>query len=88
MPADRRLQGQVDNPDGQAAGSSIIRERRHDMPKVVRCGDVMPGCTALMEGRDDAEVIRKVMEHAKSAHGMAAVPPDVADKVRAAIKIK
>ncbi len=58
------------------------------MPKVLRCGDVMPGCTVVLEGRDDAEVIRKATEHAKSAHGMATVPLDVANKVRAAIKMK
>lgn len=58
------------------------------MPKVLKCGDVMPGCTAVLEGRDDAEVMRKATEHAKSAHGMAAVPPDVANKVKTAIKTK
>jgi len=58
------------------------------MPKVLKCGDVMPGCAAVFEGRDDGEVIRKATEHAKSAHGMATVPSDVANKVRAAIKMK
>jgi predicted small metal-binding protein len=58
------------------------------MPKVLRCGDVMPGCAAVLEGRDDAEVMKKVADHAKSAHGMATVPPDVVNKVRAAIKTK
>jgi len=56
------------------------------MPKVLKCGDVMPGCATVLEGRDDAEVMRKAAEHAKSAHGMATVPPDVANKVKAAIK--
>lgn len=58
------------------------------MPKVLKCGDVMPGCTAVLEGLDDAEVIRKATEHAKSVHKMATVPPDVVNKVRAAIKTK
>ncbi len=58
------------------------------MPKVLRCGDVMPGCAIVLEGQDDAEVVRKATEHAKSAHGMATVPPDVVNKVRAAIKTK
>ncbi len=58
------------------------------MPKVLRCGDVMPGCAAVLEGRDDAEVMKKAADHAKSAHGMATVPPDVVNKVRAAIKTK
>jgi len=58
------------------------------MPKVLKCGDVMPGCAAVLEGRDDAEVMRKATEHAKTVHGMATVPSDVVNKVRAAIKNK
>jgi predicted small metal-binding protein len=58
------------------------------MAKVLKCGDVMPGCTAVLEGVDDTDVIRKVTEHAKSVHKMATVPPDVVNKVRAAIKTK
>ena len=58
------------------------------MAKVLRCGDLMPGCTAVIEGKDVAEVMTKGAEHAKTAHGMATIPPDVAQKVQAAIKDK
>ncbi|HEV8437172.1 MAG TPA: DUF1059 domain-containing protein [Methylomirabilota bacterium] len=58
------------------------------MAKVLRCGDLMPGCNAVIEGKDEAEVMAKGAEHAKQAHGMTAIPPDVAKKVQAAIKDK
>ena len=29
------------------------------MPKVLRCGDLMPGCNAVIEGKDEAEVMAK-----------------------------
>ncbi len=58
------------------------------MPKVIKCGDVVPGCKAVLEGQDDAEVLKKAAEHAKGAHGMATMPPDVANKAKAAIKFK
>ncbi len=58
------------------------------MPKVLKCGDVMPGCNAVLEGLDETEVMRKATEHAKAAHRMATIPPDVASKVKAAIKNK
>ena len=58
------------------------------MAKILRCGDLMPGCSAIVEGKDVAEVLAKAAEHAKKAHGMATIPPDVAAKVRAAIKDK
>jgi len=58
------------------------------MAKVLRCGDLMPGCSAVMEGKDVAEVMAKGAEHAKKAHGIATIPPDMVAKVQAAIKDK
>jgi predicted small metal-binding protein len=58
------------------------------MAKVLKCGDLMPGCNAVIEGKDVAEVMAKGAEHAKKDHGMAAIPPDVAARVQAAIKDK
>ena len=56
--------------------------------KQLRCGDLMPGCSAIIEGKDEAEVMQKGSEHAKKAHGMNQIAPDVAEKVRAAIRDK
>jgi predicted small metal-binding protein len=58
------------------------------MAKVLRCGDLMPGCNAVIEGKDEAEVMAKGAEHAKTAHKMTAIPPEMAAKVKAAIKDK
>ena len=58
------------------------------MAKILKCGDVMPGCSFVMEGQDVAEVMAKGAEHAKTAHGITTIPPDVAAKVQAAIKDK
>jgi predicted small metal-binding protein len=62
--------------------------RRLMMAKVLRCGDLMPGCTctAVVEGKDEAEVMAKAAEHAKTAHGMPAIPPEAVAKVRAVIR--
>jgi predicted small metal-binding protein len=54
--------------------------------KQLRCGDLMPGCSAVIEGKDVAEVMAKGAEHARKEHGMATIPPDVAAKVQAAIR--
>jgi predicted small metal-binding protein len=56
--------------------------------KVLRCGDLMPGCSFVAEGKDVAEVMAKGTEHAKRDHGMAVIPPDLVAKVQAAIKDK
>jgi predicted small metal-binding protein len=56
--------------------------------KILRCGDLMPGCSFVAEGEDVAEVMAKGAEHAKKDHGMAVIPPELAAKVEAAIKDK
>jgi len=58
------------------------------MSKVLRCGDLVPGCNTVIEGKDEAEVMTKGAEHAKTAHKMTNMPPDMAAKVKAAIKDK
>jgi len=58
------------------------------MAKVLRCGDLMAGCKAVVEGKDLDEVMTRAVEHAKRDHGMTTIPADVAAKVKAAIKDK
>ncbi len=58
------------------------------MAKVLNCGDLMPGCKAVIDGKDEAEVVAKGAEHAKTVHKMTTIPPDMAAKVKAAIKDK
>jgi predicted small metal-binding protein len=58
------------------------------MTKELRCGDVVPGCSTVIEGKDDKEVMAKAAEHAKNAHNLPAISPDLADKVQKAIHTK
>ena len=56
------------------------------MARRMSCRDVGPDCDFVARGESDEEVMGQVAEHARSAHGMEDVPPDVAEKVRAAIR--
>jgi predicted small metal-binding protein len=56
------------------------------MAKTLKCGDLMPGCAFVAEGADEAAVMAKAAEHAKTAHGLASIPAEVAAKAKAAIK--
>mgnify|MGYP001574371069 CR=1 FL=1 len=58
------------------------------MAKVLKCGDVMPNCYTVIEGKDEAEVIAKATAHAKTVHKMTVIPAGTAAKVKAAIKEK
>jgi predicted small metal-binding protein len=58
------------------------------MAKQLRCGDLMPGCNFVAEGKDVSEVMAKAAAHAKKDHGMMTIPPEVAKKAQAAIRDK
>jgi len=67
--------------------SASIRPRRC-LVKQLKCADLMPGCSFVAEGKDVSEVMAKTSQHAKQAHGMTTIPPDVAKKAQAAIRDK
>jgi len=58
------------------------------MAKQLRCGDLMPGCNFVAEGKDVSEVMAKAAAHAKKDHGMMTIAPEVAKKAQAAIRDK
>lgn len=53
--------------------------------KAFACGDVVPGCEARWVCSTDDEILHQVAEHARSAHGLTEVPPELVESVRAAI---
>jgi predicted small metal-binding protein len=54
--------------------------------KVLKCGDLNPGCSFEARGRDENEVLQKAAQHAKSEHGLANIPQEMMSKVRSAIR--
>ena len=46
----------------------------------------MKGCDFVARGTTEDEVMKKAAEHAKKAHGIDNVTPELAEKVKAAIK--
>jgi predicted small metal-binding protein len=56
------------------------------MARTMSCKDVGPECDFVARGATDEEVMGQVAEHARTAHGMEEVPPELAEKAMAAIK--
>jgi predicted small metal-binding protein len=54
--------------------------------KVLKCRDIGVACDWEGRGATVEEVMAKATEHAKKEHGMATIPPDMAAKVKAAVK--
>lgn len=55
-------------------------------PKHIACGDVVPGCEFTASAATEEELLAKVVAHAARAHGVTDVTPELAAKVKAAIK--
>jgi predicted small metal-binding protein len=56
------------------------------MAKIVRCRDVGVDCDFEARGTTEQEVMQQCVEHARREHGMKEIPPDLAMKVRDAIR--
>jgi predicted small metal-binding protein len=56
------------------------------MSKQISCNDVVSGCGFTASASSEAELVKQVAEHAASDHGVTEVTPELAAKVKAAIK--
>ncbi len=55
------------------------------MAKELRCRDLGMNCEFEAKGDTEEDVLRQASAHARSAHQIAEMPPELAAKVRAAI---
>lgn len=51
--------------------------------KQFACTNVVPGCDGVASGETEADVLAAVATHAREAHGMEDVPPEMVAAVRA-----
>ena len=56
------------------------------MEKVIRCKDVGFDCPGVIRAPTEEEAMRKAAEHARSAHGIREITPEIAAKVKSAMR--
>ena len=56
------------------------------MEKRIACNEIMPGCAFTATAATEEELMRKVMAHASQAHGITELTPELAAKVKSAIR--
>jgi predicted small metal-binding protein len=54
--------------------------------KHMACSDIVPGCTFTAEAETEGELLQKVATHAREAHGIEEVTPDLLAKVKSKIR--
>lgn len=52
------------------------------MTKVLKCGDLNPGCEFEARGNSEGEVLQAAAKHAKAKHGLSNIPPEMLLKAR------
>jgi predicted small metal-binding protein len=57
-----------------------------NMAKVVSCKDVGVDCDFVIRGETTEDILQQAAEHARTVHNMTEIPPDVAEKLRGAIR--
>ena len=56
------------------------------MAKVLTCREVGMDCDFVARGSSEEEIMAKAAQHAKQDHGFESIPPEVVEKVKAAIR--
>jgi len=57
-----------------------------DKAKYIACAEIVPDCSFTATADTDQELMQKVAAHAAHDHGITEVTPELAAKVKAAIK--
>jgi predicted small metal-binding protein len=63
-----------------------LRGEETPMAKAIRCRDVGVDCDFEATSETVDDLMRQCAAHAKSAHGMDQIPPELAAKVQSAIR--
>jgi predicted small metal-binding protein len=73
---------------GISRGERRITMSSSEKPRLKRvaCADIVPGCPFTAQASTEQDLMEKVAAHAAHDHGVAEVTPELAAKVKAAIK--
>jgi predicted small metal-binding protein len=58
------------------------------MSKEIACNDVVAGCGFVATAGSEEELLEKTARHAEHDHGVREITPELAAKVKAAIKTR
>lgn len=56
------------------------------MAKVLHCRDVGFDCEGVIRGDTEDDVMQQAAQHARDAHGMEEVTPEIAEQIRSKIQ--
>ena len=57
-----------------------------DEAKIIACAEIVPECPFTASAATEEELLQKVAAHAAHDHGITEITPELAERVKAAIK--
>jgi len=54
--------------------------------RLFECGTLVPGCEWHTRANDDAEIVRRVVEHMRNAHGETVIRENMVENIKARIR--
>lgn len=57
-----------------------------DEAKIIACAEIVPECPFTASAATEDELLQKVAAHAAHDHGITEITPELAERVKAAIK--
>jgi predicted small metal-binding protein len=54
--------------------------------KSFECGSLVPGCNWHTRAEEDAEIVRRAVEHLRTAHGEDVIRPNMVDNIKSRIR--
>jgi predicted small metal-binding protein len=56
------------------------------MAKILRCGELVTGCDAVIRGETEEEILRQASDHSRSAHNVREIPKGLRKKIHRLIR--
>jgi predicted small metal-binding protein len=63
-----------------------VQQEDTEMKKHIECKNLVPGCPFTASADSEEELVKQVAAHAAHAHGITDVTPELAEKVKSAIR--
>jgi predicted small metal-binding protein len=76
----------LEPPTNLKAYEFLILHPEAAMTKHLRCRDLGMNCDFEARGATEDDIMRQAADHAKRAHQISEIPPELASQVRAAIR--
>ena len=56
------------------------------MAKILKCAELVSGCSAVFRGETEEDIIKQVTEHSKTAHNVPDIPKSLRKKLHRLIR--